>query len=79
MIDKTIEIQAFLKQHYVPAKLEDTKKELQLSTPEVLSFLFKIFPKDCIDDYELHNILTTLNYTPQKRNTTEFVWCLGEV
>lgn len=79
MIDKTFEISAFLKKHYEPSSIEETAEELQLSTQEVLNFLFKIFPIDCIDDYELHTILTTLNYTPQKRKTTDFVWCLKEV
>lgn len=79
MIDKTLEIASFLKSHYIPGTIKETKKDLQLSTIEVLDLLFQIFPKDCIDDYEMHQLLTNLGYTPQKRGATEFVWCLKEL
>ncbi|WP_299012010.1 hypothetical protein [uncultured Polaribacter sp.] len=79
MIDKTLEITAFLKKHYLPTTIQDAKDELQLSTSEVLNLLFQIFPTGCIDDYDLHQLLTTLGYEPQKRGVTDFVWCLKEV
>ncbi len=79
MIDKTAEITSFLKAHYTPGTLLDTNKELQLSTIEVLDMLFQIFPVGCIDDYDLHDILTRLGYAPKKRGIKEFVWCLKEV
>ena len=78
MIDKTLEITSFLKKHYSPSTLQDTKPELQLSTSEVLNLLFSTFPTGCIDDYDLHHLLTTLGYEPQKRSVVEFVWCLKE-
>ena len=78
MIDKTIEITAFLKQHYSPSTLNDKKPELQLSTQDVLSLLFQVFPVGCIDDYDLHQLLTTLGYEPQKRGVKAFVWCFKE-
>lgn len=79
MIDKTLEITAFLKKHYLPTTIQDSKDELQLSTSGVLNLLFQIFPSGCIDDYDLHQLLTTLGYEPQKRGVTDFVWCLKEV
>jgi len=79
MIDKTLEITAFLKEHYKPSNLQDAKPELQLTTQGILKLLFTIFPHGCIDDYDLHNILTNIGYIPQKRSITEFVWCLEEV
>jgi len=78
MIDQSREITAFLKKHYYPGNIEETKKELQLSTPEVLTLLFKIFPVGCTDDYEVHQLLSTLGYEPQKRGAVDFVWCLKE-
>ena len=78
MINKSIEITAFLKQHYSPSTLKETKLELQLTTKEVLDLLFQIFPIGCIDDYELHQLLTTLGYEPQKKGPANFVWCLKE-
>ncbi len=79
MIDKTLEIKAFLKGHYCPGSLEDTKPELQLNTSGVLQLLFQIFPIDCVDDYDLHNLLVQLGYTPRKKGSIEFVWCLKEI
>ena len=78
MIDKTLEITSFLKKHYSPSNLQETKEELQLSTSGVLNLLFQIFPTGCIDDYDLHQLLTTLGYEPQKRGVVDFVWCLKE-
>lgn len=79
MIDKTLEITEFLKKHYLPSNIQESKEELQLSTSGVLNLLFQIFPVGCIDDYDLHQLLTTLGYEPQKRGITDFVWCLKEV
>lgn len=78
MIDKTLEITSFLKKHYSPSNIQDTNDELQLSTTGVLNLLFTIFPSGCIDDYDLHQLLTTLGYEPQKRGVVDFVWCLKE-
>lgn len=78
MIDKSSEIKAFFKKHYLPGELKTTKKKLQLSSSNVLRLLFQVFPVDFIDDYELHEILTQLGYSPQKKGASGFVWCLKE-
>ena len=78
MIDKISDIKRFLKEHFSPGDLQNTKEALQLTSSEVLSLLFQVFPHDCIDDYDLHSILTQLDYTPQKKSSKEFVWCLKE-
>ena len=78
MIDKTVEIKAFLKKHYSPGDLGNSKKELLLNSDEVLCLLFQVFPNGCIDDYDLFDILKSLNYEPQKKNSTKFIWCLIE-
>lgn len=78
MIDKTQQITDFIKSNFSPATLENTSEELQLQSHELLTKLFQIFPVGCIDDYDLHEILTQLGYKPQKRNTLDFVWCLKE-
>jgi hypothetical protein len=79
MIDKTIEITSFLKKHYTPGTIEDTNTEFQFYLSQVLNLLFKVFPKGCIDDYDLHQILTSLGYFPQRKSANEFVWCLKEI
>ena len=78
MIDKSIEITAFLKQHYSPSTVKEAEKNLQLTTSGVLELLFKIFPSGCVDQYDVHQLLTTLGYKPQKRGATDFVWCFRE-
>lgn len=78
MIVKTNEIASFLEKHYTPGVLDETKAELQLSTSEVMNLLFNVFPTDCIDEFEMHEVLTSLGYTPQKKSAVEFVWCFVE-
>lgn len=78
MIDKTREITDFLKQHYSPGVIADTDENCQLMTSQVLDLLFQIFPVGCIDDYDLHEILTRLGYEPQRKSLHQFVWCLKE-
>lgn len=78
MIDKTIDIKEFINKHFSPGAIEDTADEGHYTTKALLKSLFKIFPQDCIDDYELYEILISLGYTPQKKSGNEFVWCLNE-
>jgi|GEM_PF-5253716 len=78
MIDKTVEITEFIKKHYTPGTIENTDSKLQLSTSGVLLMLFQVFPIGSVDDFEMHQILTTLNFEPQKKDVNEFVWCLKE-
>lgn len=78
MIVKTQEISDFLKEHYSPGTIDTTDKKLQLTNNGVLNLLFSVFPEDCIDSYELHEILTNLGYKPQKKTSTDFVWCFVE-
>lgn len=79
MIDKTEDIKQFLKENFKPSLVTDTEEELQLSSSEVLQMLFSVFPTDCIDTFDLHNILTSLGYTPQKKGSTTFVWCFTSI
>ncbi|NKI28257.1 hypothetical protein HCG49_17015 [Arenibacter sp. 6A1] len=79
MIDKTLEIKAFIKANYCPGTLNNTKPELQLNNHAILELLFQVFPVGCIDDYDLQMLLGQLGYTPQKKDSLDFVWCLLEI
>ena len=78
MIDKTQEIKAFLKKHYSPGTVENSIDELKLPTSALREYLFQVFPRDCIDDYDLAEILKQLGYEPHKIGSLQFVWCLIE-
>lgn len=67
MIDKTQEIQRFLRKHFTPGTLED--HTFLKTNHGVLNLLFDVFPEDCIDTYELHEIMTSLYYVPVKKST----------
>lgn len=65
MYDYISQISEFLQEHFVPAdnaELSNTR----LTSEELLTFLFKTFPKGCISDYELNDIMLKLKY---KRET----------
>lgn len=78
MIDRTQEIKRFLEKHYKPCESENKETSLQKTTGELLYFLFSVFPTNCIDTYDLFEILTQLGHEPQKIGPTEFVWILVE-
>lgn len=79
MIDKTIEITAFIKKYYTPGTIEDTEPDFQLKLSEVLDLLFQVFPNECIDEYDLHQILTSIGYKPHRKGPKDFVYCLKEL
>jgi hypothetical protein len=81
MIDTSQAITQFLRENFTPATLEEATHKL--SSEDLLSLLFNVFPEGSIDTYDLYDILTTLNYKPVKQSfkkdkTSEisFVWCL---
>lgn len=89
MIDKVPEIKAFLKTHFEPGSLDDFT--LIKTTGALLELLFDVFPRGCIDPFDLYDILTSLGYQPQKNSKTEklgedktvtiiqFAWVLKEI
>lgn len=79
MIDKTEDIKAFFRENYLPSTINESEEDLQLNSAQVLEMLFSVFPEGCIDTYDLHQILTSLGYTPQKKAATIFVWCFESV
>ncbi len=90
MIDTTPQITSFLKANFKPSNLfEATHK---LTTKELLDLLFNVFPNDSIDDYDLYQILISLQYQPfknsieienketlEKQTILSLVWCLEEL
>lgn len=90
MLDTTPQITAFLKANFKPSNLiEATHK---LTTNQLLELLFNVFPINSIDDYDLYQILISLQYQPFRNNinvtdavTKEtknimcLVWCLEEL
>jgi hypothetical protein len=54
MVFKT-KISNFIKQNFRPA--EYNTANVTMSTEEFLDFLFTVFPKDCISDYDLVDIM----------------------
>jgi hypothetical protein len=76
MIDKTPQITAFLKKHYQPGTIKE--HDLKVTSLELLSILFDVFPLNCIDPDDIYDILTNLGYEPQKENIKEYYWCLKE-
>jgi hypothetical protein len=76
MIDKTPQITAFIKKFYLPGTIKE--HAIKVTSSELLAILFDVFPRNCIDTDELYDILTALDYEPQKENASEFYWCLRE-
>lgn len=62
MYDYQEKVMEYLELNFVPG---DTKNHnLKVSTQELLGFLFRVFPRDCISDYDLVDILQRLGYRP---------------
>lgn len=53
-------IKEFLQHNFTPSTAE--KANVKLTTNGLLKFLWNTFPKDCISDYTLVQILEELNY-----------------
>ena len=60
MYDYQEQVKAFLQEHFTPATAETAN--VKMTTGSILEFLFKTFPKDCISDYELNDILNQLKF-----------------
>lgn len=88
MLDTTPQITQFLNDNFTPSNLiEATYK---LTTNQLLTLLFNVFPKDSIDDYDLYTIMVNLQYEPfkssvevavdnEKQTQLSVVWCLREI
>jgi hypothetical protein len=66
MFDYKQQIAEFLKENFEPSN--PTAANFKVNSTELLNYLFQIFPADCINDYDLNEILIGLNY---KRFTYE--------
>jgi len=64
MLDYIDTITEFLKENFNPSNPESAN--VKLNTDQLLDFLFRTFPEGCISDYELNEILISLDY---KRHT----------
>ena len=64
MLDYIDTITEFLKENFNPSNPESAN--VKLNTDQLLDFLFRTFPAGCITDYELNEILISLEY---KRHT----------
>jgi len=60
MFDYKEEIEKFIKQNFMPAYPD--LANVKYTTEEFLGFLFQVFPVGCISDYELNEILISLDY-----------------
>ena len=63
MYDYQEKIKAFLRTNFQP--IDPQLANFKLSTDSLLSFLWNAFPKDCISDYQLVEILEELGYEQQ--------------
>lgn len=62
MYDYNEQIYEFVKQNFTPAYPD--LANIKFTTAEFLGFLFDTFPKGCISDYELNEILLSLDFEP---------------
>lgn len=60
MLDYINTITQFLKDNFQPSKPESAN--VKFNTDQLLNFLFRTFPADCISDYDLNDILISLGY-----------------
>ncbi|RZJ71090.1 hypothetical protein [Flavobacterium sp.] len=60
MLDYEDQISDYLKANFTPS--DSNKSNFNQTTRELLSFLFRTFPNDCISDYQLNSILLELGY-----------------
>ena len=60
MFDYPAEIYEFIKQNFEPTYPD--LANAKFTTDEFLGFLFQVFPVGCITDYELNEILISLDY-----------------
>lgn len=60
MLDYLETITEFINQNFEPSNPESAN--VKLNTDQLLDFLFRTFPVGCISDYDLNDILISLNY-----------------
>jgi len=60
MLDYLETIREFLIENFNPSNPESAN--VKLNTDQLLGFLFRTFPADCISDYDLNDILINLGY-----------------
>ncbi|WP_353158440.1 hypothetical protein [Myroides odoratus] len=83
MYDYPEKIKDYLYDNFVPGTKENAN--LKKTTKELLNFLFRIFPFECIDDYQLVDILYELGYKPinlmekneEKQDVLSAYWLLA--
>lgn len=61
MYDFKKQIAVFIEANFKNSTPEDAN--FKVTSTELLNFLFNTFPKGCIDDYDLNEIMTKLKYT----------------
>lgn len=60
MLNYREEIKDYLQANFTPS--DDTLANFKQTTNDLLDFLFDVFPKNCISDYDLNDILLELGY-----------------
>jgi hypothetical protein len=60
MLDYIETITEFIIDNFKPSTPESAN--VKLNTDQLLDFLFRTFPDGCISDYDLNDILISLNY-----------------
>ncbi len=78
MIDSKKEISLFVKNNFQPQSSKAA--EYLYTSEEFLNLLFNTFPQNCIDSYELYEILCGLGYSPQKikdKDKLKIVWAFS--
>ena len=61
MLDYPQQISDFIKANFKP--IDPDRANFKQTTNGLLRFLWNTFPKDCISDYDLNDILLDLGYT----------------
>lgn len=61
MLNYPEQIKEYLKANFTPS--DDDKANFKQTTIGLLVFLFDVFPRNCISDFELNDILLELGYT----------------
>lgn len=60
MLNYTETITDFIRDNFYPSTPENAN--VKLNTDQLLGFLFRTFPNECISDYELNDILIELGF-----------------
>lgn len=60
MYDYIFQISEFVKENFAPVSIEEAN--VKMTSDELLGFIFGTFPKGCISDYELNDIMVRLGF-----------------